>query len=285
MAQANKKCREYIGEYLRFGVAVSPGREHLPVCLLCERVLSNESMKPPRMKMHLMRRHPDKSNMDVSYSRALREKVMKKRTLNSMISSLSKPDRDGLAASYRISLLIAKAGKPHTIGEELIMPAIAEILEAVLHQNARDVTRKIPLSNHTVQRRIDAMAEDTEETLCCMLRQREFSLQLDESTLPGNESLLLAYVRFIKEEWFVEELLLSKELSSNTRGESIFQAVEEFFMEKAIPLQNVIAVATGGAPAMLGCQRGFISYLKDIVPMCCRSIACCIGSISSPAFE
>ncbi|KFD59432.1 hypothetical protein M514_00326 [Trichuris suis] len=59
------------------------------------------------------------------------------------------------------------------------MPAVAEVLETVLHQNARDVTRNIPLSNDTVQRRIDAMAEDTEETLCCVLRQREFSLQLE----------------------------------------------------------------------------------------------------------
>ncbi|KFD56047.1 hypothetical protein M514_03171 [Trichuris suis] len=168
--------------------------------------------------------------------------------------------------SYRISLLIAKAGKPHTIGEELIMPAIAEVVQTVLHQDAGDVTRKIALSNDTVQRRIDAMAEDTEHTLCCMLRETEFSLELDESTLPGNESLLLAYVRFIREERFVEELLFSKELSTDTRGESIFQAVEEFFIEKGIPLQNVIAVATDGASAMPGCQRGFISYLKSVVP-------------------
>ncbi|KFD69668.1 hypothetical protein M514_18053, partial [Trichuris suis] len=30
-------------------------------CMLCERVFSNESMKPSRMKLHFMRRHPDKS--------------------------------------------------------------------------------------------------------------------------------------------------------------------------------------------------------------------------------
>ncbi|CDW54206.1 zf-BED domain containing protein [Trichuris trichiura] len=187
MAQASKKCRQYSSEYLRFGFAVIPGTEQLPVCLLCERVFSNETMKPSRMKRHLKRRHPNMSNKEVSHYRALREKVMKKRTPN------SKADRDGLAASYRISMLIAKAGKPHTIGEKLMMPAIAEVLETVLQQNAHDVTRKISLSNVTVQRRIDAMTKNTEETLWCMLREREFSLQLDESTLPGNESLLVAY--------------------------------------------------------------------------------------------
>ncbi|KFD47054.1 hypothetical protein M513_12042 [Trichuris suis] len=40
----------------------------------------------------------------------------------------------------------------------------------------------------------------------------------------------------------------------------------EFFSEKGIPLQNIIAVATDGAPAMVGCHRGFISHLKKIVP-------------------
>ncbi|CDW59311.1 hypothetical protein TTRE_0000764301 [Trichuris trichiura] len=74
MAQASKKCRQYSSEYLRFGFAVMPGTEHLPVCLLCERVFSKESMKPPRLKRHLIRRHPSMSNKNVSYYQALKEK-------------------------------------------------------------------------------------------------------------------------------------------------------------------------------------------------------------------
>ena len=42
------------------------------------------------------------------------------------------------------------------------------------------------------------MAENVEETLNKMLMTTEFSLQLDESTLPGNKSLLFVYVHFIK---------------------------------------------------------------------------------------
>ncbi|KFD58633.1 hypothetical protein M513_00326 [Trichuris suis] len=85
----------------------------------------------------------------------------------------------------------------------MLIPAIAEAVETVLHQRGRDVTNKIPLSNDTVQRRINAMAQDVEDTLSSWLRQSEFSLQVDESTLPGNEAVLLAYVRFIREEHFV----------------------------------------------------------------------------------
>ena len=50
-----------------------------------------------------------------------------------MFTSSSKNSDGDLKASYNISLLIAKAGKPHTIGEELILPAVKEVIKTVLH--------------------------------------------------------------------------------------------------------------------------------------------------------
>ncbi|KFD57043.1 hypothetical protein M514_01928 [Trichuris suis] len=179
-----------------------------------------------------------------------------------MFASRSTLQTDGLRASYKISLMIAKSGKAHTIGEELVLPVIS----TVLHRQAAETISSIPLSNNTVQRRIDDMAKDVEETLCNFLKNTEFSIQLDESTLPSNEALLLAYVRFIKEEQLVEEFLFARELVTDSRGKSIFRVVKEFFKEKRIPLTNIISVATDGAPLMVGCQRGFISYMKKVVP-------------------
>ena len=54
------------------------------------------------------------------------------------------------------------------------------------------------------------MAQSAENSLCDYLKTSEFSIQLDESTLPGNEALLLAYVRFVKEEKIYQELLFGK---------------------------------------------------------------------------
>ncbi|GFV47011.1 SCAN domain-containing protein 3 [Trichonephila clavipes] len=102
---------------------------------------------------------------------------------------------DKLRASYNTSLLIAKTGKPHTIEEDLILPAVKEVITTVVHQPAADIIRKIPLSNSSVQRRIDEMAENNiEETLCNNLQACQYSIQLDESTLSSNETLLLLYV-------------------------------------------------------------------------------------------
>uniref|UniRef100_A0A5S6Q641 DUF4371 domain-containing protein n=1 Tax=Trichuris muris TaxID=70415 RepID=A0A5S6Q641_TRIMR len=110
------------------------------------------------------------------------------------------------------------------------------------------------------------MAKDVEDALCSLLRKTEFSLQLDESTLPGNEALLLAYVRFIKDGNLVQELLFAKELVTDTKGESTFLVLKAFFTENKIPFSNIMSVATDGGPSMTGSQRGFIAYLKQVAP-------------------
>ncbi|XP_032075183.1 protein ZBED8-like [Thamnophis elegans] len=182
-----------------------------------------------------------------------------------MFYNASQRNTDVLHASYNITLLIAKSGKPHTIGEELILPAINEVLSIVLHRSPHNIIKTIPLSNNSVQRCIDEMAENVEDVLCSILQTTDFALQLDESTLPGNESLLLAYVCFIKDESLTQELF-ARQLKTDTKGESIFHVVEQFFKDKEIPFTNMLACATDGAPSMTGRYCGCVVYLKKAVP-------------------
>ncbi|KAK4876588.1 hypothetical protein RN001_009094, partial [Aquatica leii] len=60
-----------------------------------------------------------------------------------------------------------------------------------------------------------------------------------------------------------EELVFVRTLTTDTKGESIFHVLKDYYIQKAIPLSNIISVATDGAPAMVGRYRGFISYLKQ----------------------
>ncbi|GFS97807.1 protein ZBED8 [Trichonephila clavipes] len=223
-------------------------------------------MKPSKIEDHLRRCHPDKRSKDLKYFQILKEKLQKRPTMDRMFTSTLQRDDNGLQASYNILLLIAKSGKSHIIGEELILPAIEEVLKTVIPKSASDVIRRIPLSNNTVQRRIDEMSQDVESFLCDYLQTMHFSLQLDKSTLPGNESLLLAYVHFIMDQEHHEEMLFARTLTTDTKGESIFNVLKEYFIENSIPLSNIISVATDGAPAMVGCYRGFIGHLKQNVP-------------------
>ena len=94
----------------------------------------------------------------------------------------------------------------------------------------------------------------------------EFSLQLNDLTLPGNESLLLGYVRFVHKGVLCEELAITLSLNTETRGETIFQDDKTHFETNAIQLTNVIACATDGAPSMMGRYRGFNAFFKSENP-------------------
>lgn len=102
------------------------------------------------------------------------------------------------------------------------------------------VIKKFPLSNDTVRRRIDEIAEDVEISLCELLVSIEFSLQIDESTLPNNEALLLAYVWFVKEGKIIQEMLFARTSITDTKGESIFNIVrllkKKIFLLKTLNL-------------------------------------------------
>ncbi|XP_071394012.1 zinc finger BED domain-containing protein 5-like [Centroberyx affinis] len=184
-------------------------------------------MKPSRLKEHLTKIHPDKADRERPFFQALKEKHGRS-TISSLFARKTSQNDSGLVASYNISLLIAKCGQLFTIGEKLVLPAIKEVISTVMERDPTQVLKSIPLSNDTVARRINEMAADTEEQLCAILRDSPFSLQLDETTTSDNNALLMAY-------------------------------------EKSIPITNILACATDGAPSMVGRYRGFTALLKEQV--------------------
>ncbi|GFU68243.1 SCAN domain-containing protein 3 [Trichonephila clavipes] len=86
--------------------------------------------------------------------------------------------------------------KPHTIAEELILPTAIEIVETMFGDNFAKELQSIPLSNDIVSRRIDDIAEDVEQQLFGKLRDKLFSIQLDEATDRNKDAHFIAYVRF-----------------------------------------------------------------------------------------
>ncbi|XP_076066991.1 zinc finger MYM-type protein 6-like [Oratosquilla oratoria] len=163
---------------------------------------------------------------------------------------VAKIEREMLA-SYKISNLIAKAGKAHTIGESLTMPTVAIVLSTVTKQSPQEVTSVIPLSNSSVSLHIDEMTTDGESQLVLKLQVNEFSLQVDETTLPDNSAFLMAFARFLDVDGIHEELIFVLKLTTDTKGESIFKKIEAYFEENNIPLKNIVACATDGAAAMI----------------------------------
>ncbi|XP_068204554.1 SCAN domain-containing protein 3-like [Palaemon carinicauda] len=87
-----------------------------------------------------------------------------------------------------------------------------------MKQNASEIIDILPLSNSSVSRRIDEMAEDVEKQLISHLQVKQLALQLDESTLRDNEAILLAYVRFNSDEGHRQEMLFARSLVRDTKG-------------------------------------------------------------------
>ena len=79
--QMKKKCRQYRVEYLKDGFRPAPKIQQQPMCLLDEKVFSNEAMKPSRLLDHLKRIQSNKADKNLEYFQSLRENFQKRKTL------------------------------------------------------------------------------------------------------------------------------------------------------------------------------------------------------------
>ena len=153
----------------------------------------------------------------------------------------------------------------------------------MLHQDSTNVLKVLPLSNDSIQRRVDKTSSDLESQLVEKLKTSKFSIQLDELTVSDNKAILMAYVRLIDDGCkLCEEMLFAKSLETDTTGLSIFEATKSWFDENQIPFENLVSCATDGAPSMLCKQNGFIGHMKKLCPKNpCSSLYSTSASFSS----
>lgn len=170
-----------------------------------------------------------------------------------------------LSVSYDISLLIAKAKKPHIIGETLIKPCLLKATEEIFGKEAAKKIQDIPLSNNTVKSRIGNMSQDIEEQLICLIKKSPyFALQCDESTDIANCCQLLIFVRFLNEDNTIkEELLLSQVLETTSKGTDVMQIISDYFEKHGLMWEKLAGFCTDGAPAMLGSRSGLATLVKQ----------------------
>eukprot|EP00106_Octopus_bimaculoides_P006379 XP_014773821.1 PREDICTED: protein ZBED8-like [Octopus bimaculoides] len=123
--------------------------------------------------------------------------------------------------------------------------------------------KKIPLSNNTIFRHIAEITNSVKHQLINILQHSEFSIQVDKSTVVDNQCLMMVYVQYFNEDLQpCEEILFTEELLLDSKGATIFYTLKSFLFEHNIPLGNILACASDGAPSMIGRYRGFSSLLK-----------------------
>ena len=254
---------------LKLGFVPDDEDKNKPYCLLCCKSLCIDLMRNKKLEDHLKNVHPEHIEKPLTYFQRLNEQRKKKKQLSlaAMFTKQSNSNKRGLQASYELSFLLAKKSRPHTDGEELLKPAFEIYQRTMLDsETAGQQFSSLPLSSNTVRRHIDEIALDVRSQLNDILRNTNFSLTLDESTVRDNETLLLGYVRFRHNSKFVEEMIFCMSLKPASTAQDIYAVVKKYFAESRIPMTNLISTAADGAPALMGRHNGVLKLLKNDNP-------------------
>lgn len=260
------KKRSYKEAFLQWGFTKIVSRNiEKPQCVLCNKVLNPESMKPSKLKEHFEKIHKEFAGKDIDFFKR-KESVLKASRLDST-GSVQKANESCLEASYQIAYRIAMNKKPHTIGEDLIKPCLCDAVSLVIGDQHVAKIKQISLSNTTVQSRISDMSNDILATVISEIKESPmFALQLDESTDVASCSQLLVYTRYIKDDHVKEEYLFCTSLPTTTRGEDVFKTLKHFIEENEVDWSKLVGVCTDGAPSMMGVRSGFQALVKQVAP-------------------
>nr|XP_008103991.1 PREDICTED: SCAN domain-containing protein 3 isoform X1 [Anolis carolinensis]XP_008103992.1 PREDICTED: SCAN domain-containing protein 3 isoform X1 [Anolis carolinensis]XP_008103993.1 PREDICTED: SCAN domain-containing protein 3 isoform X1 [Anolis carolinensis]XP_008103994.1 PREDICTED: SCAN domain-containing protein 3 isoform X1 [Anolis carolinensis]XP_008103995.1 PREDICTED: SCAN domain-containing protein 3 isoform X1 [Anolis carolinensis]XP_008103997.1 PREDICTED: SCAN domain-containing protei len=257
--EKNVKKRKYREDYLQYGFTsiIIAGIEK-PQCVICGEVLAAESMKPNKLKRHFDCKHSSLAGKDPNYFRSKADGLKKARLDTG--GEYHKQNVTAVEASYLVALRIARAMKPHTTAEDLLLPAAKDIVQVMIGDEFVTKLSALPLSNDTVRRRINDLSADILGQVIQEIKSAPlpiFSIQLDESTDVANCSQLLVYVRYINDDDFKDEFLFYKPLETTTTAHDVFDTVGSFLKEHKISWEKVCGVCTDGASAVLGCRSGF----------------------------
>jgi hypothetical protein len=117
---------KYDSDYVKVVFSLNLDEEDpTPQCVVCCEVLANESMRSKKFRRLIETKHSDLKNQPFQFFEA---KLAELKTTNRNLLHFTKMNENALHASYLIRLRIAKAGKPHTICEFLVLPAIKDVV-------------------------------------------------------------------------------------------------------------------------------------------------------------
>ena len=222
-----KKCRKYDASYITFGFTSQyRNGEECPQCVICNKLLANESMLPNKLKRHLSSAHSSLVEKPKEYFLRKLENLANQKASTSIFSYTG---QDVVMASYKVAYRVARCKKPHTIAEELILLAATDLVSIMVGENAAKKLKDVPLSNNIICRRIEDMGVDISDQLIFRLKDNEFAVQLDEATFGSHDAYLICYVRYLfqAEKRMVEDILFCKPLELRCRGVDMFHVIFE----------------------------------------------------------
>ncbi|XP_063960214.1 general transcription factor II-I repeat domain-containing protein 2A-like [Lytechinus pictus] len=253
---------------------ILPQSSTRPMCLICSETVSVS--KNANLKRHYDSKH---NRFEQQYPQNTEIRDTKINQLKSSYESSSRQfvrcvtqQQKATEASLRVAWVLGKNKKPFS-DSELVKECLNEVVDSMFtgkeRQDLSDKFKQIPLSNSTSTRRTELLADDVLQQLTGDLKNAEYiALALDESTDNTDKAQLCAFVRYFSKAKaeICEDILGLIPLLGRTRGEDIYEAIMEMLRDRGIDIKKVVSVATDGAPAMIGRQKGVVSRLKEHQP-------------------
>lgn len=237
-----------------------------PICLVCHAALGQ--FKASNLQRHFSPLHP---NIEQEFPKGTDLRKKKLVALKSQaekqvqfFQKFTKHSETVTLVSYQLAWNIARAKKPYNEGDfikKCLIDAF-EILAPGDDKLKRSVS-DVQLSRHSVERRIlDNTA--VESQLHSDLQACEyFSVALDESCDIQDKPQLAIFARSLSNECMIEEELLDiVPLKDRTRGIDVKEAMITAFAKANLPIPKLTAIATDGAPAMIGFVNGLVGLCK-----------------------
>ena len=169
-------------------------------------------------------------------------------------------------ASFKVAYGIAKCKKPHTIAEELVLPAALDLVSTMTGESAAQKLQAVLLLNNIISRKSDKIS-DISDQLVAKMRGNEYSLPLDEATIStcDKDAYLTCYVRFIdNDDNIVEDLLFCKPILTNCKAHELFAILNNFFLENNFEWKYCVGLCTDGARAMSGRFGGLRTLMQGV---------------------
>uniref|UniRef100_A0A3P9I435 DUF4371 domain-containing protein n=1 Tax=Oryzias latipes TaxID=8090 RepID=A0A3P9I435_ORYLA len=124
------KSRRYNEDYVLMGFTSTSSDPPQALCFFCGEKLANASMKPAHLQRHLATKHGCHVGKAPEF---FRRKLSEFKSSQATMRKVSTTSAKALEASYAVSLLVAKAKKPFTIAEDLLLPAAVVLAETIYH--------------------------------------------------------------------------------------------------------------------------------------------------------
>lgn len=174
----------------------------------------------------------------------------------------TKESNAAVEASYVVSEMTAKAGKPFTDGE-FVKKCILEAASIVCPEKKGQFSH-ISLSANTVAERISDLSSNIYDQLCEKAKCFDaYSIALDDSTDITDTAQLTMYVRGVDDNFEVtEELLTVIPMYGQTTAQEIFRQLCDAIVNAGLPWKRFVGITTDGAPSMTGRKNGLVALVQ-----------------------